>query len=303
MSRLSGWQEVFAAVPRDRSMYFHIHVPKTAGTTMWRILERNFEGHLGADYATGGHPAKYSRRTLEEVIYQWNCTCFTAHNYSLNALPFDVFPNLRAFSFVRDPVSKALSSYSFLRRRRLCPDWHLTRTHTFAEMLAGYDLKTLCNGILFDVPQLDFIVGAGEGGMNMVTALTQAEQFHVFPMERFDDAMLCLEAMFPGDFGDCSYGQRSNEANDAVPDQDAVALAERLPWIPRDMTLHRFACDHLDGLIRQCFPDDDGLRAAREGFARRCEERLRRETAVVSPAPMPMVARIRAAARLLLKGQ
>jgi hypothetical protein len=102
---------------------------------MWKILERNFKQNLGADYSTGGHPSQYTIETMIEVLCQWDCKCFTAHNYSLNSILFDRFKNLRAFSFVRDPIDKLISSYNYLRTRPQCPDWYFTKLCSLNEII------------------------------------------------------------------------------------------------------------------------------------------------------------------------
>lgn len=295
------WNKEFDNVPKGRKMYFHIHVPKTGGTTFWEILRANFDD-LSADYSKGGHPEKYTRRVIEEIIYQWKSKCFTAHHYCLNNLPQDNFPNLRAMSFVREPVQKVISSYFFLRGRRLAPKWHFTKRLTLMDCLNS-NVDILSNQILFDSSQVDFISGVQNKGLELIRTRIKENKFHLFPMERFDDAMICLEKLYPEDFTDCSYGKRSNVSNkDQQVTEKDLEMIKQLPWIEKDRKLHQLSFTYIDQLMNELFLDADDLERARDDFKRRCHLRLEIKKVTKKKTAIPFVQRIKRAAKIILKG-
>ncbi|XOV91169.1 MAG: hypothetical protein ACFHWX_13260 [Bacteroidota bacterium] len=290
-------------IPTDRKLFFHIHVPKTGGTTFWQILKSNFE-ILSADYSTGGLPDKYSQDQMGKILYLWRSDCFTAHNYSISNLPFERYPNLRAFSFVRSPVEKVISSYYFLRGRRATPDWHLSRRMMLKDILSTYQ-DGYSDPLLFDGPQTDFIIGDSKSTLELVEKYIEAKQFHLFPMERFDDAMICLEKLYPQDFKDCSYGNRSNVSKrDQEVTDEIISRIEQLPWIEKDRNLHELSIQYLDSLIVELFPDKQDLEKARSDFQLRCEAKKasleNKKSATIKK--LSFTQRVKSAGRILLKG-
>ncbi len=264
------------AIPRERRAYFHIHVPKTAGVTMWKILKRNFKGHIGADYAPGGHSNQYSAETMAHIFYHWNYKCFSAHNYALDVIPFTRFKNLRAFSFVRDPVRKMVSCYQFLKSRPHISGWHITKAHDMGYIADSVKSTLLRNPMFFDCSQTDFIMGHEGAGLAEIQDYMERGVFHLFPMERFDDALLCMERLYPDGFSDCSYAKRENTAKSRwVPDDALSKRLELLPWVKADKALHRHAEVYLDRLLGDLYPSHELLTTARSEFKKRCAARRR----------------------------
>ena len=294
-------------IPKDRDIYMHLHVPKTAGTSMWKILEANFGGRLGADYALGGHPGKYSQAQMAEVLYQWDLDCFTAHNYSLPAIPFESLPNIHAFSFVRDPVAKAISSYFYLRNQSQLSPWHVCKKKKLTELLQENQGDIIGNLMLFDCSQVDFLM-AGIADLNSVIEYSRNYNYHLLPTERFDDSLICLEKLYPAHFRDCSYGERSNTSpRDQKVTSEDLKLIERLPWIGKDRNLHKFSIAYLDELIESCFVSEDEFAAARTDFRKRCDEKSSTSLsgnmkADGKTSAMPMGRRLKSAARIILRG-
>jgi hypothetical protein len=274
---------------------------------MWKILQANFGGRLGSDYALGGHPRKYSRATMAEVLYQWDLDCFTAHNYSLPAIPFESLPNIHAFSFVRDPVAKAISSYFYLRNNSQLSPWHVCKQKKMAELLRENQDDIIGNLMLFDCSQVDFLMSE-ISNLSSVIEYSRNYNYHLLPTERFDDYLICLEKLYPDHFRDCSYGERSNVSKrDQKVTSSDKELIERLPWIDKDRSLHKFSIEYLDGLIASCFASEAKFARARTDFRKRCDEksstRMNASRPVVgNPPPMPMGRRFKSAARIILKG-
>ena len=303
--KINNWSSVFNDIPKNRTMYFHIHVPKTGGTTFWNVLKSNFKDALAADYSKGGHPGKYNRQIIEEVIYQWDSRCFTAHNYSLSNIPFDQFGNLKAFSFVRDPIEKAISSYFFLKGRSSGTEWDLCHKFSIDYLVSNYSNSLLERPWLFDCSQIDFIVGNQKSNIDTVVSFTDSGVFHLFPLERFDDAMICLEKLYPEDFLDCSFGTKSNiSTKDQEVTEKDIELIGQLPWIEQDRKLHEFSFQYVDGLLAKLFPSKADLELARSDFKDRCAVKLKMTESQrkAHKVKLPFASRVKTAARIILKG-
>ena len=294
-------------IPQNRDIYMHLHVPKTAGTTMWKILEANFGGRLGADYALGGHPGKYTQEEMAEVLYQWDLDCFTAHNYSLPAIPFGSLPGIHAFSFVRDPVAKAISSYFYLRNQSQLSPWHICKKKKLTELLQENQSEIIGNLMLFDCSQIDFLM-AGTASLDSVLEYSRKYEYHLLPSDRFDDSLICLEKLYPTHFRDCSYGERANTSSrDQKVTKEDLNLIEKLPWIDKDRGLYDFSIAYLEGLIERCFDTKEEFVAARSCFQKRCDQKtlsiMNSKGQVAGKSrSMPMMYRLKSAARIILRG-
>lgn len=155
--------------------------------------------------------------------------------------------------------------------------------------------------MLFDSSQVDFISGKQAAELEPIITLTESGRYHLFPSERFDDAMICLEALYPDDFGDCSYGARSNESKkdqDVTP--ETMERVEQLPWIQKDRELNAYSHRYLDKLVSQLFPEEGQIEEARRDFRRRCDDRKPMEEVI--PKVLTLKSRLRRAAKFIVKG-
>ncbi|MFO7606140.1 MAG: hypothetical protein R6W72_07570 [Desulfurivibrionaceae bacterium] len=285
-----------------RRTYFNIHVPKTAGWLLWDILKINF----GKDLKNAYTPTSYEYfrpESVEWLLRQYRFRCYTSHGYRLSSLPTIPGHELIAFSFIRDPVNKFLSSYFYCRGIPETGEWHPSKQLFLPEFLDRLINDPEFSRLPLDVSQEEFIRGSLKPLPFKDLLKLDFGTFHIFPTERFDDAMLCLEALYPEDFRDCSYGKRANASkkDQEVTSQD-IEMIERLPWIEKDRELHKFAFEYLDNLLKTIYMSDDALEQARNDFKFRCEMKKKKEMKEGSTR-LPLMKRIKSAARiLLLKG-
>jgi hypothetical protein len=254
--------------------YLFLHVPKTAGSTFRNIVNRNF----GAE-ATVENPLMseqvYSTEQIETMFAHYPYRFLMGHVFRLQ-------PSLEAFggtiqliSFVRDPVAKARSAYSYLAGRELTRADHPVKTKSFVEMCRLVIDSGVVSSFLLDSPQLDWLVGRTDAALEDVAPSVQAGRLLLFPTEDFDLACVLLETLFPDDFKDCSYGARVNvsaAAEDAGGDENDAA-AEGLPWVAADRALHRLAKSNIDALAERVLGDPSERAEALAELARRCAER------------------------------
>ena len=121
-------------------MLAYIHIQKTAGQTVRSILRKNY-GVRHCDLPV--NPARINSRVIS-----WIYRCYPA----LDALSghavvpggiLDLHANARVFTFLREPVARAISHYQFSNRRLIEPeslaDWVTRNTNRQVRTLAGED--------------------------------------------------------------------------------------------------------------------------------------------------------------------
>ena len=283
-----------------RNTFFHIHVPKAAGWMFWDILKQNFGNKLQADYPSPSYEY-FPPEGIEWSLRQYRYTCYTSHAIRLSSIPVLSDHRMVATSFTRDPVEKFISYYFYCRMRPETGPWHPSKTLNLGQFLDAMLNDPEFSRLPLDVSQEAFIRGSQPS--QSLESLVQQDfgAYHLFPTERFDDALICLEKLYPEDFRDCSYGARSNKSK---KDQEVtpvdIGKIEQLPWIAKDRALHAFAHSQIDVLISKIFPDEVNLSDAREDFAERCHRR--QEVKAQQHSKQSLSQRLRSAARIIIKG-
>jgi len=260
-----------------REVYPHflfLHVPKTAGSMFRAIVKRNFGPEVGIENPLMSEQV-YTTAQIDAMFAHYPFRFLMGHVFRLD-------PSLRAcggkvqlISFVRDPIDKARSAYYYLAGRELTRSDHPAKQKSFAEMC---DLISESNGassFLLDSSQLTWLVGREGAKVEEVERSCASGRLLLFPTEEFDQACVVLERLFPKDFSDCSYGQRSNVSRrrDGADIQAERAAAEKLPWISQDRELHALAKANVARLWSEAFANDEESDAAVTQFRKRCSER------------------------------
>lgn len=236
-------------------------------------MYENFGEHFAREHVLASY-IKYSRDDVLNLLQLYDFRVFTAHIYSLPTLPFDEYPHLRAFSFVRSPVDKAASAYFYLRNRTdTCSD-HPAKTLSPAEFFQQSATGTRRDSFWMDSGQVDWLMGVDQSRADDVQPWMSGGQFHLFPTERFNEACVLMESLWPDDFRDCSYESAVNVSvrDRSLTENDQEAL-NRLPWLEQDSRLHQMAHQHLDGLIKQQFDSRQQFDQALQRFEERCRRR------------------------------
>jgi len=104
-------------------MYAFIHIPKTAGTTLRSIFRRSF----GADHCDVKCPTHCRKATpwLKSENLQWmktlypNLSGITGHRVSCFTDLEDTLPNVKYFTFLRDPQKRFISNFHHHYRGRM----------------------------------------------------------------------------------------------------------------------------------------------------------------------------------------
>ena len=108
-----------------------LHIPKTAGTTLRRILEKQYPPHEQySTYPTALHP-----QASLAAFKQLDATRRLQIRLLMGHIPFGLHTFLprpsRYFTILREPVERVVSHYYFIRRT---PSHHLYQYATSAEM-------------------------------------------------------------------------------------------------------------------------------------------------------------------------
>ena len=255
----------------ESSVFFHLHIPKTAGSLFNLILRKNFGNqfiHENPYLST----QQYSETDIRAMLNFYSFRAYAGHVFRLNNIPFDDVCNLTCISFVRDPIEKYFSFYFFQRSRiesndkaeaklfglETYIDWQITNQNQL-------------NPMMVDSGQLEWVSGSRKMNEELESYL-KSGKYLIFPSDRFLEACLVLEKKFPRSFRNCSF---HSDVNVSVRDQEisnkCTEKVKMFPWIQPDMAFHRRANEMLDEMIASCF-------ATKEDFNRALEELNRRNS-------------------------
>jgi hypothetical protein len=235
--------------PRRR-VYFFVHIPKCAGSTLRAIMRRTFrEGYMEEYRLLEPRALRYRKEDIDRLIdFIPHLRFFSGHCISAD-LPFDrTDVEVIALAAVRDPVERILSWYSYNRN-----------SHRYDQVEKRQDLGMYLENAIRDydfvadpwrwcqVPDLVDLHGAT--GLDRVTELIHAKKVFLFPMRRFDETICFLERTWPDDFPDCAYPDRENRSTyDQSVTEDIREKLERLsalPSIREDQKLVKLADEEL----------------------------------------------------------
>jgi len=248
----------------------------------------------------------YTAHQIERLFYLYPYRFYQGHVFHLNEALEARISNLVLISFVREPITKALSSYYYLRQRDFTNPNHPTKHKSFCEMVDLVSEKSTCDSFDLDSSQLDWLVGAKNAKLDMVEEAVTNGKLLLFPTEKFDSACVILEALFQDDFRDCSYHTKINASNrpSEPPDEDVIA-AKRLPWIEGDKKLHDYAHATLDKLIATAFKSREDYEHALMDFQKRCVPPKSSDEAIgeIQNKKLSLHQRLRGAARIIIRGK
>jgi hypothetical protein len=243
--------------------YVFAHIPKCGGKTFDAILQRNFtkayyrEEALSAAY-------KYPAQDVKEFLDRR----FTLRAVSSHRLTFDLPWGATArpvlgLTFVRDPVERALSDYFFQR--------HHPNLDTPAKSLSVGDYIERNLNRLKNFQSV--FLGCGQPAQPAAVArLLDLGWAHVFPLERFEEAMLALEHAYPADFRDTSFTVRNSAPRDTAADPAIRELVGK--HSPLDTALLALAHQHLDQLLNRLFSSPEARSAALANLRERNSRRV-----------------------------
>ena len=101
-----------------RTVIFHYHLFKNAGTSIDETLKRNFPGDGWVTKEFPAHPQKNHQELISWIKEKRNAICFSSHTAML---PPPAIEDVRVFPviFVRHPLDRIVSAYAFERKQNI----------------------------------------------------------------------------------------------------------------------------------------------------------------------------------------
>ena len=160
--------------PRPKKFIF-CHIPKSAGTLFGQILERNFRRRFYPYYGLWDNRffKKADVAGMCELHPQYDC--LASHMFTLD-LPFESERiDFRAITFIRNPVDRAFSLYSYsFRMAKLNPGYQPPGSFQdfFRSIIENIDDARFCNA------QYRYLYGESEGdeGFEKIKKLSKSEK-------------------------------------------------------------------------------------------------------------------------------
>jgi len=207
---------------------------------------------------------------IQDAFKIYSYRCFSSHALRATSLPQETIYPFVGISMVRDPKSLAASCY-FDMRNRVSGPHHPTQNMTVQQLTKAWRDTGFKSDYAYSVPQLKWLYPNVDSAIERVHCDIEAGRLLLFPQDRFDESMVCLERLFSQSFCDCSYGAKSNVSlKDHTLSAQDIASIESLPWISEDEKLLSIAHDFLDDLIKAVFAVENEFETSKKQFLLRC---------------------------------
>jgi hypothetical protein len=265
-----------------RRVFFFVHIPKCAGSTLNAIMRRNFrEGYWEEYRLLEPRALRYRSDDLSKLIdFIPHLRFFAGHCISTD-LPYGRTDlEVIAIASVRDPVERILSWYSYNRN-----------SHRYAQVEKRQELGTYLENAIRSYDYVsdpwrwcqvpDLVDEHGEKGLSRIRDLAARDRLFLFPLRRFDEMMVFLERTWPEDFADCAYPGRENESRYDQPVTSEIQRQKEelgtLPPVAIDRRLVELAGSELTRRIAALPGGASQFADRMREFEARCERARARE--------------------------
>ena len=257
----------------NRSFFCFIHIPKCGGLSFDDIFSRNlgdryqrFPHHLYEGPISSFNLKLYIQETSDRVGAG-------GHRFSLD-LPFGEIEkcDIKAICFVRDPIARIRSEFFYLKTLPGSVGQNpLIRELDYADYLKILlqDQQKRENISQYQTSHLWGNLRLSDDFLNKMMA---TQKVLLFPLERFDDACLYLEATFPIYFSDTSFVKTNINEKRKKSDMESELELELSPLLLADKKLIDLARQQTSHLISEVFGARE-LAQARQKFENRCQNR------------------------------
>jgi len=251
-----------------REVWLHVHVPKAGGSTLRQLFNRNFdEGYYNSVSLL--ESKQYTAAEVSEIVRcHPQITCISDHKFSLD-LPYDCAHALvRAVAFVRDPVDRFISRYFFHRHFEEVDS--IAKRTSFMEFV---DIELVKEKTLAQTNSQIYFLNRGRSktDLDLIADALDTGQAFLFPIERFDDACVCLEQLFPQVFTDLSYtAVNVSQRDQAISNRERQTVAD---YLKRDAPLIELAHQFLDQTIAVAFSKRAEFKRRLKRFRAVCKRR------------------------------
>ncbi len=216
--------------------YIHIHLWKTAGTTFLNICRRNFGSAFHREHCLL-HEWHWSYEQMSKIlsVNPW-LKCYSAHMASGDYPRKINGEKILGIAFIRHPVDRLISAYQYQGQTR-DNIWTGVDFSAFYKEVVTHDLWA--NGQAWII-----------GGSRDQSALDKIQkriingELIILPTERFKDACIALETLYPEDFKDCTFTSSNKSRHKYIP--TAEQRSEITALMEIDINLHQLAIEFID---------------------------------------------------------
>lgn len=244
-------------------LFFFIHIPKAAGMTFRAIMRRNFHPRykeFSADFLEASVPVESLRASLKLGTMM---RAASSHRFTAD-LPYELDNlNIIGIAFIRNPVERFISSYYY--KKKIPVYGEDRKSESLEDFVAWIEKEDeSCIHKNYQSRNLSISVEALKEQLS-------AGKLHLFPLDRYDEALIALKNLYPEDFKDVSYSRRNVNAD--KPETTSDSLRARIAEVEtEDQIRYELANHHLNSVLEQTFEEGVLIEQLRR-HKRKCKTR------------------------------